>query len=254
MNGLRLYYEERGTGAPILCIHGTSSSGLVWSSAADTLAELGRVVVYDRRGCTRSERPEPYETTRVADHTDDAVALLRALDAMPAIVIGRSYGGSVALDLALRYPNAVRALALLEAVPYGLVRDVDTWGAALTSRLEGVAHERGVEAVAEAMYREILGEWDGLPAAFREMATANGQAILAEQRGGELTVSREELATIGVPALVVSAEDSPTELDAVQVVLAESIPGGRLVHVGGGHLVSATEPAVLEFVSAVASG
>ena len=72
------------------------------------------MIVYDRRGCARSERPEPYERTSVREHADDAAALLDALAAIPAIVIGRSYGGTVASDLALRYPDRVRALVLLE--------------------------------------------------------------------------------------------------------------------------------------------
>ena len=49
-NGIRLYYEERGEGAPIVCIHGSSSSARMWPDAAiDELARLGRVIVYDRR-------------------------------------------------------------------------------------------------------------------------------------------------------------------------------------------------------------
>ena len=72
------------------------------------------MIAYDRRGCARSERPQPYERTSVAEHADDAAALLDALSAAPAIVIGRSYGGTVAADLALRHPDRVRALVLLE--------------------------------------------------------------------------------------------------------------------------------------------
>lgn len=253
-NGVRLYVEEHGSGAPILCVHGTSSSALVWGSAVEKLAELGHVIAYDRRGCTRSERPGPYELTSVAEHTDDAAALLRALDLGPAVVIGRSYGGSVAIDLALRYSESVRALVLLEAVPCGLSPDADAFNAELTALVESAARERGVSAVAEAMMREVLGLWEELPVEYREMFTANGQAILAEQRGGELTVSREALARVGCPVLVVSAEDSPDALDEVQAVLAESIPDARLVRVGGGHLISPSDPAVLEFVSAVVGG
>jgi pimeloyl-ACP methyl ester carboxylesterase len=120
VNGVRLYYEERGRGAPILCIHGGGSSALMWADAVEGLARLGRVISYDRRGCTRSERPEPYERTSVAEQADDAAALLDALAAAPAVVIGRSYGGAVAIDLALRYPDRVRALVLLEGDALGL--------------------------------------------------------------------------------------------------------------------------------------
>ena len=113
VNGVRLYYEEHGHGDPILCIHGTSSSAMVWRPAAiDELSALGRVILYDRRGCTRSERPDPYETS-VIQHAEDAAALLLALDAVPALVIGRSYGGETAIELALKYPDRVWALVLL---------------------------------------------------------------------------------------------------------------------------------------------
>ena len=120
VNGIRLYYEEHGEGAPIACIHGGGSSALMWADAVEELVRLGRVIAYDRRGCTRSERPEPYERTTVAEQADDAAALLEALAAAPAVVIGRSYGGAVAIDLALRYPDQVRALVLLEGDALGL--------------------------------------------------------------------------------------------------------------------------------------
>jgi pimeloyl-ACP methyl ester carboxylesterase len=90
LRDIQLYYEEHGHGKPVLCIHGTSSSALMWGDAVGKLARLGRVIVYDRRGCTRSERPQPYDRTSVAEHADDAGGLLDALGATPAIVIGRS--------------------------------------------------------------------------------------------------------------------------------------------------------------------
>jgi pimeloyl-ACP methyl ester carboxylesterase len=105
VNGVRLYYEEHGSGAPILCIHGGGSSAAMWADAMEELARLGRVIAYDRRGCARSERPKAYERTSVAEQADDAAALLDALATTPAVVIGRSYGGAVAVDLALRYPT-----------------------------------------------------------------------------------------------------------------------------------------------------
>ena len=114
INGVRLYYEQHGSGPPILCIHGAGGTTLAWAGAVEKLARRGRVIADHRRGCARSERPQPYERTSVAEHADDAAALLDALSAAPAIVIGRSYGGTVAADLALRHPDRVRALVLLE--------------------------------------------------------------------------------------------------------------------------------------------
>jgi esterase len=251
VNGVRLYYEEHGSGAPILCIHGTSSSALAWTKAIPTLAGLGRVIAYDRRGCHRSERPRPYETTSTEEHTDDAEALLRTLDATPAIVIGRSYGGNVALDLAVRYPRSVRALALLEAFPGGLSSEADGWEAEVAARMEEVAAERGVDAVGEAFIREVVGAWEELPAEWRRVITANGPAILAELRGGPLAVGATPLARVRAPTLVVSATTSAGAFRQVAAALADAIPGATSVRVDGGHMVDPTDPAVLSFVAGV---
>lgn len=251
VNGAQLYYEEHGSGDPILCIHGTGSAGYVWGEAARKLGTLGRAITYDRRGFTRSARADPALVTEVREHTDDARALLQALDAEPAVVIGRSYGGSVALDLALEHPESVRALVLLEAVPYGLSPEMDAWGEELRSALERAADERGVDAVGEAMLREVSGEWESLPSALRDVFTANSAAILAETRGGELPVDAAQLATIEAPALVVSAAASPAAFRAVTDALAAALPNARAVRVEGGHLIDPAGPEVLDFVASL---
>jgi esterase len=249
VNGVRLYFEERGSGTPILCVHGTSSSALAWAKAMPVLAELGRVITYDRRGCHRSERPDPYERTSTEEHTADALALLRALDAEPAVVIGRSYGGNVALDLALRHPHSIRAIALLEAFPAGLVPEADAWSDDVSAHISRVAAEQGVSAVGEAFVREVVGMWEELPAAWREMFRANGQAILAELVGGELVVEAAALAKFESPALLVSGTDSPEMFLRVTQALADAIPHGRRAVVPGGHMVDPTDPSVLAFVT-----
>ena len=85
INGVGLYVEERGSGAPIVCIHGAGGTTLAWTGAIDRLSRLGRVIAYDRRGCARSERPAHYERTSIAEHADDAAALIDALGAAPAV-------------------------------------------------------------------------------------------------------------------------------------------------------------------------
>ena len=162
VNGVRLYYEEHGQGEPILCIHGTSSSALVWRPAAIAeLSRLGRLIVYDRRGCTRSERPDPYETS-VVQHAEDASGLLQVLEAVPAVVIGRSYGGETAVELALRHPAQVRALVLLEAALLTLDREATQWAEERPgSDSEPLAGRS--EALGQPLIRvEILADSEGL--------------------------------------------------------------------------------------------
>lgn len=251
-NGVRLYYEEHGEGDAIVCIHGTSSSALVWGDAVGELARLGRVIAYDRRGCTRSERPEPYERTTVAEHAEDASGLIDELEAAPAIVIGRSYGGEVALELALRHPEQVRALALLEPAALGFSAEADEWGEGIRDRMHAVAERDGVDAVAEAFLREVAGDaWDSFPDAARRMFTDNGPAILAEIEGGDLEADAETLARIEQPTLLVAASGSPPVFREVAEAIARAIPKARTATVAGSHLINPADPAVVAFVEEV---
>jgi esterase len=251
INSVRLHVEERGRGDPILGIQGTGSSAMAWREAAETLSALGRVVVYDRLGCARSERPEPYPTN-VREHAEDAAALIRTLEAAPAIVIGRSYGGETAVELALAHPELVQALVLLEAPSLSLDPEARAWEEALVRMVEEAA-ERDPSSVAETFLRVILGDegWGSLPRRARQMFRDNGPAILAELHGGSFSATEEDLGRISVPALLVAGEDSPEMFGRVTERMARAIPGSRLQRVPGGHLIDPAGPSVLEFVRSV---
>jgi esterase len=251
-NGVRLYHEEHGEGDAIVCIHGTSSSAMVWRDVAvERLSQLGRVILYDRRGCTRSERPEPYETN-VAEQVEDAAALIEALDAAPAIVIGRSYGGGVALGVALRHPGLVRALVLLEPADALIDGVAQPWDAE-TSRAVEEAAAIDPGRAAEAMLRSVLGDeqWEAWPDDFKAMVAANSPAVIAEIRGAPLVVASADLARLRIPTLLLAGEGSLPAFRAINDRLAASIPGARTELVGGGHLIDPGDPSVLGFVGEV---
>ena len=255
VNGIRLHVEEQGAGAPILLIHGTSSSAMVWSRGSiESLAELGRLIVYDRRGCGRSERPEPYERTSVPEHADDAAALLASLGAAPAVVIGRSYGGEIALDLAARYPERVRALVLLEPALLNLSDEARRWEEGV-HRVVTAAAERGVDGVARAFIGAVLGPdaWDGFSRDMKRMLTENGPAIVAEFEGGPLRIDVAGLAAIEAPTLIVAATASPQAFRDVTDCMVSAMPNARAALIGGGHFVDPASPEVLAFVREILS-
>ena len=183
---------------------------------------------------------------------DDAAALLDALQASPAVVIGRSQGGEIAVDLALRHPEHVRALALLEGGGLSLSPALTGWIAGLDEEIFAAA-ERDIDTVGETLLRGVLGDegWEAVPEPVRRVFAENGPAIVAEERGGLLDVTVEQLATIGQPTLLVAARDSPPALADATALVGASIPSARTEWVDGGHLIDPAHPAVLAFVDEV---
>jgi 3-oxoadipate enol-lactonase len=110
-DGVRLYWEQDGSGDPVLLIMGLGMNATGWWRTIPVLADAGfRVLAFDNRGVGRSDRPAgPYSMAQLAD---DAVAVLDAAGAERAHVYGISLGGMIAQVVALRHPARVRALVL----------------------------------------------------------------------------------------------------------------------------------------------
>jgi 3-oxoadipate enol-lactonase len=109
---LQLYYEAHGNGSPALVLlHGLGSSTADWSMQVDHFATTRRVIAVDLRGHGRSRHGRL--PTSIAQLADDVAALLDQLGEPPADVLGLSLGGCVAQALALRHPQRVRSLVLV---------------------------------------------------------------------------------------------------------------------------------------------
>src|SRR5687768_9901156 len=109
-----LYYRELGTGSPLLLIHGTGGSADVFDETLPLFAERHRVIVYDRRGYSRSGSQAAPIQGYLMSQAEDAAALLQQLQAAPATVVGWSMGGIIGLCLALAHPRLVSRLVMWE--------------------------------------------------------------------------------------------------------------------------------------------
>ena len=118
VNEVELHYEVQGSGPPLVLVHGSWDRHEVWAQAAEELAERYRVISYDRRGHSRSERP-PGARSRIEDE-DDLAALIEALAGEPAYVAANSFGGVISLALAARRPELIRALTVHEPPAIGV--------------------------------------------------------------------------------------------------------------------------------------
>lgn len=114
LNDISIYYEEHGSGEPLLIIGGLANTVQDYtqrSRIVSLLAEKYRVITFDNRGAGQTDKPDiPYSIAMMAD---DTAQLLHALNIKQAYILGVSMGGRIALDLAVRYPKLVNKLILV---------------------------------------------------------------------------------------------------------------------------------------------
>lgn len=252
VNGTSLYYEEQGAGLPLLFIHGMCGDARVWADQLERLSGQSRCIAYDRRGHSRSPLGD-IERRTVELHADDAAGLIDALGIAPCVLVGSSGGARVAVDILRRHPRQVRAAVLSEPPLFALDPEDS---AALIAQL-GPAIERAIAAggprAAVDVFFEALcpGLWRDLDEARKDRYRANHVELFGDLQMPPYRVSREDLARVDRPCLVVRGSESLPILRNVAGVVASTVPGCRLVELAGsGHVTYYERPA--EFALVVA--
>ncbi len=112
--GSRLHYLERGSGEPVLLVHGLGSSGADWAFQVPALQSRFRVLIPDLPGCGHSDNASG--ACSVERFADTLWSLLDELDVPHSNLVGFSLGGAVAMEMALQRPAAVPRLALINSL------------------------------------------------------------------------------------------------------------------------------------------
>jgi pimeloyl-ACP methyl ester carboxylesterase len=252
VNGVRLYYELHGSGEPLVLVHGSWGDARNWRFVVPGLAESFRVVVYDRRGHSRSERPDTPGS--VDEDGDDLAALLEALDLAPAHVVTNSYGGDIALRLATRRPEVFRSLSCHEPPLWSLLeddpqsREILQQGArslqAVGQRIARGDHE----GAARQFVEEVAfgpGAWEReLPPELRAIFVNNAPTYLDElEDPSQLWADEAALSQLELPVRLTQGSESPPTFPAVIDRLVELIPRvSREIINGAAHVPQLTMP------------
>lgn len=127
-NGVRLFYQQTGSGPDVVLVHAVTSNLAVWmfSGLPDVLAADFRVTLYDLRGHGASERPPVGYTSAVM--AEDSRQLHAALGLGPAYLVGHSFGGVVALHAATLFPELVAGVVLSDSFFPGLRDEEPNFG------------------------------------------------------------------------------------------------------------------------------
>ncbi len=212
-NPAELFWEARGSGPAVLLVPPTPGDGGHFAAVTESLAGDHLVITYDRRGTSRSLRPSGWTSTTVAEHADDAAAVLSRVGVDGAVVFGTSTGAAVALELALRHPHRVDGAMLHELPLLSVLTDPEAVTAALSSVI-GPAVERGGPAAGlEAFLRFAYGDAvvDGWDEALRSRLLSNAEMALTIELPAFQAYRPDEatMRATGLPFAVLVGDEQP---------------------------------------------
>jgi 3-oxoadipate enol-lactonase len=262
VGAVELYYERSGSGPRLLLISGTGGDLRQRPSITDSpLSANFEVLAYDQRGLGQSSIPQgPYS---MADYADDAAHLLSAVGWDDALVLGISFGGMVAQELALRHRKRVRKLVLActssggeggSSFPLHELSDED--GDENVARLLELADTRFDKAWREENPDDCAGLLNVLAARAEvgkgEPRRVEGHALQLDARRRHNTWGR--LDQITCPTLVAAGRYDGIAPPDNSERLASAIPDAQLRVFDGGHLFLLQDPtafpAIIEFLAA----
>jgi pimeloyl-ACP methyl ester carboxylesterase len=271
VNGASLAYRERGSGVPVVFVHGSISDLTIWEPQLAPVGERYRAIAYSRRYAWPNQDLRSGEQDWMQPHVDDLLAFLRALEAYPAHLVGNSWGALICLRAAIQDPAAVRSLVLEEPPLVPLITGAPPAPARIVRSLLRHPHETlavmrfGAQTMAPTVKlikggriedsiarfaRGVLGEaaYAQLPEQVRAHMLANAATHVGQflADGGFEPITESEIASASTPSLVVTGANSPKMFRRLAALLAALLPDSRTLEVpSASHAMHLENPAAL---------
>ena len=251
-NGLKLHYEEHGTGEPLILLHGFGQDSTAWIDPLPFYARCFRTLVMDMRGAGRSEVPEPGYTTK--DIAADVLALMDHLKLRRAHFSGFSLGGAVGLELGIAHSDRLMSLSLHSTYADGPCPHIRRW--IEIQRRIIIANDPVVNVgtrIVSFFSPEFVDAHEDRIEEFMRRAASNPHPITPKGVEGHAKAClsydfREEVHRITARTLITVGSSDRTTLPSQSRFLHERIRGSELVLIdGGGHFTPFQCPG--EFVS-----
>ncbi|NMC43491.1 MAG: alpha/beta hydrolase [candidate division Zixibacteria bacterium] len=237
---VNLYYEETGTGPPVVFLHGLTLDLRMWRRQIDYFSSQYRVVAYDSRGHGRSSCPETGYS--VGDRVQDLKNLVTALDLPPFHLVGLSMGGATALGYAIDYQSSLLSLTLVDTSASGYqppskIRD-----------MREVAVKMGVEEAKRRWIRTTLFYYANRNEELRRelaemMAGHCGRLWLDPKRGRYPVRDDVELSSrVTVPTLIIVGEKDRYFLPLARTLHNRIVNSELDIIPGVGHMANMEAP------------
>jgi pimeloyl-ACP methyl ester carboxylesterase len=239
--GVKIAYETRGEGEPLVLVHGLAYDRNGWGRLPDLLAQRFRVVVIDNRGVGESDEPEgPYAVAQMAC---DVVAVLDAAGIERTNLFGVSLGGYIAQEFALTYPDRLAKLVLASTAPGGpKAHPMPAAGLAAFGKYPTMEREAGLRlmvenSLGERGVRDVPGLADEI-FTYRLSHAPSLAAWQAQAYAGATFDAYERIGSIDAPTLVVQGGGDNVVDPRNAELLGELIPDARVEIVPDrGHLL-----------------
>lgn len=252
--GVRLAWDESGSGVPILLIMGHRYSSGMWYPLKEAMGDRYRLISFDNRGTGQSDAPS---RTSVGEMTADALAVLDAAGVETAHIYGVSMGGGIALEFGLRHPERVRSLILgctMAKTPD--IKPRPDWLIRLLYNAMPV-----LKLLARPKFKNGYGDAAPDEGIARDMAVLDKDpyvlnGVIAQALAiSHYSVDPDEVRALKLPTLVLHGTQDLAVPYAAGKAMAEMIPGARLVtfeDIGHNYFVGAGERATAEVETFIA--